>query len=178
MSQVPFIVNTLWDALLDLDDLTASTNSIMTLLSLLLTYPQVQQCRSVCDVYDSATLRLYEASRTVFFFFLINYQKQQTGPSVWVLKVGLLLSRPLACVCSLFSLQQSLTVLVPRVWPFLRHTISSVRRAALQTLFTLLSKADQVNRHDGFSTCLTQFLYIKVQLHLNLNKVDSSVDSV
>ncbi|XP_029963411.1 TATA-binding protein-associated factor 172-like isoform X1 [Salarias fasciatus] len=84
-SRVPFIVNTLWDALLDLDDLTASTNSIMTLLSSLLTYPQVRQC----------------------------------------------------------SMQQSLTVLVPRVWPFLRHTISSVRRAALETLFTLLSKADQ-----------------------------------
>ncbi|XP_037533534.1 TATA-binding protein-associated factor 172 [Nematolebias whitei] len=83
--EVPFIVNTLWDALLDLDDLTASTNSIMTLLSLLLTYPQVRQC----------------------------------------------------------SLQQSLTVLVPRVWPFLRHTISSVRKAALETLHTLLSKADQ-----------------------------------
>lgn len=43
------------------------------------------------------------------------------------------------------SIQQSLTVLVPRVWPFLRHTISSVRRAALETLFTLLSKADQVS---------------------------------
>eukprot|EP00064_Thunnus_orientalis_P002982 superscaffoldBa00000234_g2990 len=84
-SKVPFIVNTLWDALLDLDDLTASTNSIMTLLSSLLTYPQVRQC----------------------------------------------------------SMQQSLTVLVPRVWPFLRHTISSVRRAALETLFTLLSKAEQ-----------------------------------
>ncbi|KAM9726612.1 TATA-binding protein-associated factor 172 [Menidia menidia] len=84
-SKVPFIVNTLWDALLDLDDLTASTNSIMTLLSLLLTYPQVCQC----------------------------------------------------------SMQQSLTVLVPRVWPFLRHTISSVRKAALETLYTLLSKADQ-----------------------------------
>ncbi|XP_041865492.1 TATA-binding protein-associated factor 172 [Melanotaenia boesemani] len=83
--EVPFIVNTLWDALLDLDDLTASTNSIMTLLSLLLTYPQVRQC----------------------------------------------------------SMQQSLTVLVPRVWPFLRHTISSVRKAALETLYTLLSKADQ-----------------------------------
>ncbi|XP_017290585.1 TATA-binding protein-associated factor 172 isoform X3 [Kryptolebias marmoratus] len=83
--KVPFIVNTLWDALLDLDDLTASTNSIMTLLSLLLTYPQVRQC----------------------------------------------------------SLQQSLTVLVPRVWPFLRHTISSVRKAALETLYTLLSKAEQ-----------------------------------
>lgn len=48
--QVPFIVNTLWDALLDLDDLTASTNSIMTLLSSLLTYPQVRQCRSVSEI--------------------------------------------------------------------------------------------------------------------------------
>ncbi|XP_029441849.1 LOW QUALITY PROTEIN: TATA-binding protein-associated factor 172-like, partial [Rhinatrema bivittatum] len=82
---VPLIVSTLWDALLDLDDLTASTNSIMALLSSLLTYPQVWQC----------------------------------------------------------STQQPLTVLVPRVWPFLRHTISSVRRAALETLFILLSKANQ-----------------------------------
>ncbi|KAL0964274.1 hypothetical protein UPYG_G00321620 [Umbra pygmaea] len=84
-NKVPFIVNSLWDALLELDDLTSSTNSIMTLLSSLLAYPQVRQC----------------------------------------------------------SMQQSLTVLVPRVWPFLRHTISSVRRAALETLYTLLSKADQ-----------------------------------
>uniref|UniRef100_A0A7M4F9D6 B-TFIID TATA-box binding protein associated factor 1 n=1 Tax=Crocodylus porosus TaxID=8502 RepID=A0A7M4F9D6_CROPO len=84
--KVPFILNTLWDALLELDDLTASTNSIMTLLSSLLTYPEVRKC----------------------------------------------------------SIQQSLTVLVPRVWPFLHHTISSVRKAALETLFTLLSTQDQV----------------------------------
>ncbi|KAM4703865.1 TATA-binding protein-associated factor 172 [Rhinophrynus dorsalis] len=83
--QVPFIMSTLWDALLELDDLTASTNSIMTLLSSLLTYPQVQQC----------------------------------------------------------NVQQSLAILVPRVWPFLRHTISSVRKAALETLCTLLSTQDQ-----------------------------------
>ncbi|XP_053548913.1 TATA-binding protein-associated factor 172 [Bombina bombina] len=83
--QVPFILNTLWDALLELDDLTASTNSIMTLLSSLLMYPQVQHCNN----------------------------------------------------------QQSLTTLVPRVWPFLRHTISSVRKAALETLCTLLSTQDQ-----------------------------------
>ncbi|KAM8924786.1 TATA-binding protein-associated factor 172 [Pelodytes ibericus] len=83
--QVPFILSTLWDALLELDDLTASTNSIMTLLSSLLMYPQVQQC----------------------------------------------------------NIQQSLTILVPRVWPFLRHTISSVRKAALETLYTLLSTQDQ-----------------------------------
>ncbi|KAL8187149.1 UNVERIFIED_CONTAM: btaf1 RNA polymerase II, B-TFIID transcription factor-associated, 170kDa [Gekko kuhli] len=83
--KVPFILNILWDALLELDDLTASTNSIMTLLSSLLTYSQVRKC----------------------------------------------------------SIQQSLTVLVPRVWPFLHHTISSVRKAALETLFTLLSTQDQ-----------------------------------
>ncbi|XP_063818105.1 TATA-binding protein-associated factor 172 isoform X2 [Pseudophryne corroboree] len=83
--QVPFILGTLWDALLELDDLTASTNSIMTLLSSLLTYPQVQQC----------------------------------------------------------NIQQSLSILVPRVWPFLRHIISSVRKAALETLCTLLFTQDQ-----------------------------------
>lgn len=62
---MPFIVNTLWDALLDLDDLTASTNSIMTLLSSLLTYPQVRQCRSVPPPYHpphSPTRKLVCAS--------------------------------------------------------------------------------------------------------------------
>ncbi|XP_040342843.1 TATA-binding protein-associated factor 172 [Herpailurus yagouaroundi] len=96
--KVPFIINTLWDALLELDDLTASTNSIMTLLSSLLTYPQVQQC----------------------------------------------------------SIQQSLTVLVPRVWPFLHHTISSVRRAALETLFTLLSTQDQVRTNNYVTTVFNE----------------------
>lgn len=114
--QVPFIVNTLWDALLDLDDLTASTNSIMTLLSLLLTFPHVRQCRSeplngFLNVFGIKTLGYIKA--TIFLF--------------------------LYC-----SMGQSLTVLVPRVWPFLRHTISSVRKAALETLYTLLSKADEV----------------------------------
>lgn len=52
-------------------------------------------------------------------------------------------------ICVFFiSIQQSLTVLVPRVWPFLHHTISSVRRAALETLFTLLSTQDQVRTNN------------------------------
>ena len=37
--QVPVIVLVLWEILLDLDDLTASTNSIMTLLSTLHAHP-------------------------------------------------------------------------------------------------------------------------------------------
>uniref|UniRef100_A0A8C4Q9L8 Mot1 central domain-containing protein n=1 Tax=Eptatretus burgeri TaxID=7764 RepID=A0A8C4Q9L8_EPTBU len=78
------IVNTLWDSLLELDDLTASTNSVMTLLSSLLTFPQVQE--------ENA--------------------------------------------------HKSFTILVPRVWPFLYHSSSSVRRAALDTLLATLGSRD------------------------------------
>lgn len=80
--QVPFVVACLWETLLDLDDLTASTNSVMTLLSQLLA----------------------QLSTSALGF-----------------------------------LSQSLSEFVPRLWPFLRHNIVSVRRAALQTLLSLLS---------------------------------------
>ncbi|XP_069123766.1 TATA-binding protein-associated factor 172-like [Argopecten irradians] len=79
--QVPLIVATLWQTLLDLDDLTSSTNSIMTLLSTIMSHPRA----SVLD---------------------------------W--------------------LTTPLTELVPRLWPFLRHNIASVRKSALQTFSTLL----------------------------------------
>ncbi|XP_064613763.1 TATA-binding protein-associated factor 172-like [Liolophura sinensis] len=87
-AQVPQIVACLWETLMDLDELTASTNSIMMLLSTLLSYPQ--------------------------------------GSSV-------------------SSLHQPLSELVPRLWPFLRHNITSVRGAALETLHTLLSCANSQN---------------------------------
>ncbi|KAL8593219.1 hypothetical protein ACOMHN_009874 [Nucella lapillus] len=80
--QVPYVVACLWETLLDLDDLTASTNSVMTLLSQLLA----------------------QLSTSALGF-----------------------------------LSQSLSEFVPRLWPFLRHNIVSVRRAALQTLLSLLS---------------------------------------
>lgn len=73
---------TLWDTLVELDDLTASTNSIMSLLSGILACPTVNM-----DLLGAAG---------------------------------------------------SLTELVPRLWPFLRHTIKSVRCAALMTFKTLL----------------------------------------
>ncbi|XP_022080347.1 TATA-binding protein-associated factor 172-like isoform X2 [Acanthaster planci] len=78
-AQVPTILSTLWDTLLELDDLTASTNSIMTLLASLHSYPAALVCHG-----------------------------------------------------------QSTTTLMPRLWPFLRHNITSVRRAVLETLCTLL----------------------------------------
>ena len=77
------VLVTLWDTLVELDDLTASTNSIMMLLAKILSSPSVTP--------------------------------QGTG-----------------CKDSF------LTELVPRLWPFFRHNIKSVRLAALETLKTLL----------------------------------------
>ncbi|XP_071538423.1 TATA-binding protein-associated factor 172 isoform X2 [Panulirus ornatus] len=72
------LVATLWDALLDIDDLTSSTNSILMLLAKLLAHP---------------------------------------GNSD--------------------SIRSNLSELVPRLWPFLYHSSSSVRGSALKTLDTL-----------------------------------------
>ncbi|XP_068240504.1 TATA-binding protein-associated factor 172 [Palaemon carinicauda] len=74
------LISTLWDSLLDIDDLTSSTNSILLLLSKLLAHPALR---------DSGV--------------------------------------------------KHLTELVPRLWPFLYHTSSSVRGSALKTLDTLTS---------------------------------------
>ncbi|XP_030839988.1 TATA-binding protein-associated factor 172 [Strongylocentrotus purpuratus] len=79
--QVMQILHTLWETLVELDDLTASTNSIMNLLASLLSHPSV-------------------------------------------------------CIQS--SLSQPLETMVQRLWPFMRHNIVSVRRAVLDTLYTLL----------------------------------------
>ena len=81
--QVQEVLVTLWDTLVELDDLTASTNSIMMLLARILSCPSVAP--------------------------------QGTGGN-----------------------DVSLTELVPRLWPFFRHNIKSVRLAALETLKTLL----------------------------------------
>ncbi|XP_055877074.1 TATA-binding protein-associated factor 172-like [Biomphalaria glabrata] len=80
--QLPVILSCLWDILADLDDLTASTNSIMTLLAKLMSHT---------DTKSSSFMT------------------------------------------------SSLTDLTPRLWPFFRHSIVSVRKAALETFYTLLT---------------------------------------
>ncbi|XP_050390117.1 TATA-binding protein-associated factor 172 [Patella vulgata] len=83
--QTPVVIDCLWQTLLDLDDLTASTNSIMILLSTLLSKPSTTTT----------------------------------------------------------STSQALSELTPRLWPFFRHNILSVRKAALETFYTLLNIPDQ-----------------------------------
>ncbi|XP_025098082.1 TATA-binding protein-associated factor 172-like isoform X2 [Pomacea canaliculata] len=98
---VPVVVASLWETLLDLDDLTASTNSIMMLLARLLSQPASQ---------------------------------------------------------SLICLTQSLTGLVPRLWPFLRHNISTVRRATLQTMLTLLTQNPSQGKSEWIAPILQDTL--------------------
>lgn len=83
--KIPTILSILWDSLSLLDDLSASTSSILMLLA------------------------------TIVSSSVIQSEEAITG------KQG-----------------ESLSSVVPRLWPFLRHNIFSVRRAALQTLRTIL----------------------------------------
>ncbi|ELR19914.1 SNF2 family Nterminal domain containing protein [Acanthamoeba castellanii str. Neff] len=92
---MPDILTILWDTLTDLDDLSASTTSIMNLLA-------------------------------EFYSF----------PSVLELSLGQVLQ----------SSAHPLATLVPRLWPFLRHTIASVRLSALKTFEKLLSMGAQTVR--------------------------------
>ncbi|GFO18592.1 TATA-binding protein-associated factor 172-like [Plakobranchus ocellatus] len=85
------ILSCLWNTLVDLDDLTASTNSIMTLLAKLMAHPLSRSSPIITD---------------------------------------------------------SLTQLTPRLWPFLRHSIVSVRKAALETLLTLLTFSDELMKNE------------------------------
>ncbi|GFQ73279.1 TATA-binding protein-associated factor 172 [Trichonephila clavata] len=80
--KVPAVVSSLWDALLDLDDLTVSTSSILQLLSSLLSY---------ISIYTSD------------------------------------------------SSEKGFDQLIPRLWPFLSHNSSVVRKSVLQALITLTS---------------------------------------
>lgn len=76
----------LWDALLDIDDLTSSTSSILMLLSSLLSFVNQKDCDKT-----------------------------------------------------------SLSVLIPRLWPFLGHSVSSVRKSVLEALITLTDVSNNLS---------------------------------
>ncbi|XP_048575409.1 TATA-binding protein-associated factor 172 isoform X2 [Nematostella vectensis] len=97
-NKVQELLMTLWNTLVELDDLTASTNSIMLLLAGILACPSVSM--------------------------------------------------------TMLGSAGSLSDLVPRLWPFLRHTIRSVRLAALRTLRILLQGTANVEASSGTAECV------------------------
>ncbi|EFJ06187.1 hypothetical protein SELMODRAFT_186944 [Selaginella moellendorffii] len=92
---VKTILILLWDILLDLDDLSPSTNSVMHLLAELYSQPEaLLPLNSTSSIDLNADMALDEQQQDL----------------------------------------DDLSVLAPRLWPFMRHNISSVRYAAIRTL--------------------------------------------
>jgi TATA-binding protein-associated factor len=99
------ILLSLWDILLDLDDLSPSTSSVMHLLSELYSQPQV----------DSQTVvekpLLLDLNETMMDDHSLGDAAAGAEDDAFML-----------------------STLAPRLWPFMRHNITSVRLAAVRTL--------------------------------------------
>ncbi|KAL1419637.1 hypothetical protein MTO96_025208 [Rhipicephalus appendiculatus] len=109
--QVPRVVQTLWDSLLELDDLTSSTSSILMLLAALLSHSTSVQPTQGSD----GCLRDSEQGAV-----------QSPGNTTCTDSGGSVASAPLARW-------------VPRLWPFLGHNAIAVRLSVLRSLLILCS---------------------------------------
>ncbi|KAH9607137.1 hypothetical protein KSS87_005065, partial [Heliosperma pusillum] len=105
------IVMSLWDILLDLDDLSPSTSSVMNLLAEIYTYAGMTgNSLDALSMQGKQELDLNEVQ---------SCKDDLEGVSVRV--------NPYV-----------LSALAPRLWPFMRHSITSVRYSAIRTLERLL----------------------------------------
>ncbi|KAF8783592.1 hypothetical protein HU200_000532 [Digitaria exilis] len=112
------IVMLLWDILLDLDDLSPSTSSVMNLLAEIYSQPEmVPKMLGTAASGERGELDL-------------NTLTQTAGQED-----------------SLASCENpyGLATLTPRLWPFMRHSITSVRRSAIRTLEKLLEVGNTRN---------------------------------
>lgn len=108
--RVPHLVATLWDALLDLDDISASTSSIMRLLSQITSHPHHPACNALW-LDPNAILDSPEDDDD-------DEDSMHPEPAH-------------------VTMNDVLIELVPRLWPFMRHSSKAVRRSAIKLLQTL-----------------------------------------
>lgn len=105
------IVMLLWDILLDLDDLSPSTSSVMNLLSEIYSQSEmVPKMLGTLKLVEKEDLDLNKLS-----------QPDDHGDMI-------------KCADNPYVLSK----LTPRLWPFMRHNITSVRHSAIRTLERLL----------------------------------------
>jgi TATA-binding protein-associated factor len=105
------IVMLLWDILLDLDDLSPSTSSVMNLLAEIYSQPEmVPKMLGTATSGERGEFDLNKLTQTA-------EQEERLASS----------ENP-----------YGLATLTPRLWPFMRHSITSVRRSAIRTLEKLL----------------------------------------
>lgn len=105
------IVMLLWDILLDLDDLSPSTSSVMNLLSE--TYSQPAMVPKMLETLKSSEEEELDLNKVSQAEEHKDEIKDVDNPYI-------------------------LSSLTPRLWPFMRHSITSVRYSAIRTLERLL----------------------------------------
>ncbi|XVF56738.1 hypothetical protein PTKIN_Ptkin06aG0144500 [Pterospermum kingtungense] len=105
------IVMLLWDILLDLDDLSPSTSSVMNLLAEI--YSQEDMMPKMFGTSTAKEEQNFDLNEVVHFDEVGEARDLQENPYM-------------------------LSMLAPRLWPFMRHSITSVRHSAICTLERLL----------------------------------------
>lgn len=105
------IVMLLWDILLDLDDLSPSTSSVMNLLAEI--YSQEEMIPKMSGTVTSKGKQEFDLNEMVGLDDPVEGTAGCENP-------------------------YELSTLVPRLWPFMRHSITSVRYSAIRTLERLL----------------------------------------
>ncbi|XP_057544192.1 TATA-binding protein-associated factor BTAF1 [Amaranthus tricolor] len=105
------IVMLLWDILLDLDDLSPSTSSVMNLLAEI--YTHAGMTGNMLDTLTLGSSQELDLNEVLSFRDDVEAPARKENPYM-------------------------LSALAPRLWPFMRHTITSVRYSAIRTLERLL----------------------------------------
>ncbi|KAF5725765.1 DNA binding ATP binding nucleic acid bindin isoform 1 [Tripterygium wilfordii] len=112
------IVMLLWDILLDLDDLSPSTSSVMNLLAEI--YSQEDMIPKRSEASASGDKQEFDLNEVVNVDDVGEERDSQENPYM-------------------------LSTLAPRLWPFMRHSITSVRYSAIRTLERLLEAGHKRN---------------------------------
>ncbi|XVF30655.1 hypothetical protein REPUB_Repub16aG0077100 [Reevesia pubescens] len=126
----------LWDILLDLDDLSPSTSSVLRMLTFVTVIPW--KASSLCITWQQSVMNLlaeiYSQEDMMPKMFGTSTAKEKQNFHInEVVDVDEVGERK--------DLQENpymLSMLAPRLWPFMRHSITSVRHSAIRTLERLL----------------------------------------
>lgn len=121
-AKIPKLVSILWDALLDLDDISASTSSVLRLLSCL---TSIRASEGFNKLWLDPSIVSDELSDA----------DTQGDPPTPDGRKAIVPADGKDTFCDI------LVELVPRLWPFLRHSSKSVRCASINLLHTLVNSS-------------------------------------
>ncbi|KAK9077800.1 hypothetical protein SSX86_006138 [Deinandra increscens subsp. villosa] len=127
------IVMLLWDILLDLDDLSPSTSSVMNLLAEI--YSQEEMISRMFSAQEIKGKQGFDLNEIVSNEDLARTVNSQDNPYM-------------------------IPTLAPRLWPFMRHSITSVRYSAIRTLERLLEAEYRRSISESSSSFWPSFILV------------------